>query len=380
MFNKFSERIVSPSSGSGGGVPDGGTTGQHLSKASNADGDVIWETPPSSGGVGIPPGGTTNQALLKLDGTDYNADWADVVTGSGSGVPPGGTTGQHLAKQSSTDGDVIWETPPTVDLSDYAYLPGRSGGQLLHGGTGVDDALVLQGTTANATGTTDTVKIVSGNDGSIDSIRVRGDGGVLIGEGDRFGFGFGDALAVNGSVSVLCEADQLGAIFKNVNTQVAHFISNNHDVVRISQLDEQTANIGSGALLTIARDNTLNGFTNTTSMLDIYDSPFGPSADKVNIAINGVIDNVTRFRFYPRVIDGGTARAYFFDTKNTLTNTAATLLEILTGGARRFVVYATGKLNIIPPAEYADDTAAAAGGLAIGDVYRTGSILKVRVA
>lgn len=348
MFNKFSERIVSPSSGFGGvGVPDGGTTGQHLSKASNADGDVIWETPPSSGGVGIPPGGTTNQALLKLDGTDYNADWAD---------------------------------PPVVDLSNYAYLPGRSGGQLLHGGTGVDDALVLQGTTANATGTTDTVKIVSGNDGSIDSIRVRGDGGVLIGEGDRFGYGFGDALAVNGSVSVLCEADQLGAIFKNVNTQVAHFISNNYDVVRISQLDDQTANIGSGALLTIARDNTLNGFTNTTSMLEIYDNPFGPSADKVNIAINGVIDSIARFRFYPRVVDAATARAYFFDTKNTLADSAATLLEILTGGARRFVVYATGKLNIIPPAEYADDTAAAAGGLAIGDVYRTGSILKVRVA
>ena len=117
MFNKFSERIVSPSSGFGGvGVPDGGTTGQHLSKASNADGDVIWETPPSSGVVGIPPGGTTNQALLKLDGTDYNADWADVVTGPGFGVPPGGTTGQHLAKQSGTDGDVIWEDPPTFSL------------------------------------------------------------------------------------------------------------------------------------------------------------------------------------------------------------------------------------------------------------------------
>ncbi len=347
MFNKFSERIVSPSSGSGGGVPDGGTTGQHLSKASNADGDVIWETPPAPGG---------------------------------GGIPPGGTTGQHLAKQSSTDGDVIWETPPTVDLSDYAYLPGRSGGQLLHGGTGVDDALVLQGTTANATGTTDTVKVVSGNDGSIDSIRVRGDGGVLIGEGDRYGYGYGNALAVNGSVSVLCAAGIKGAVFKNVNTQVAHFISNNYDVVRISQLDDQTANIGSGALLTISRDNTLNGFTNTTSMLDIYDSPFGPSANKVNIAINGVIDSITRFHFYPRVVDSATAVAYFFDTKNTLANLSATLLEILTGGARRFVVYATGKLKIIPPAEFADDTAAAAGGLAIGDVYRTGSILKVRVA
>jgi hypothetical protein len=315
MFNKFSERIVSPSSGSGGvGVPDGGTTGQHLSKASDADGDVIWEA------------------------------------------------------------------PPTVDLSDYAYLPGRSGGQLLHGGTGVDDALVLQGTTANATATTDTVKIVSGNDGSIDSIRVRGDGGVLIGEGDRYGYGYGNALAVNGSVSVLCAAGKPGAVFKNVNTQVAHFISNNYDVVRISQLDAQTSNIGSGALLTISRTNALNGYTNSTSMLSISDSPSGPSANKVSVTISGVIDSVTRFRFYPRVVDGGSARAYIFDTTNTLANLSAILLDILTGGVRRFVVYATGKLNIIPPAEFADDTAAAAGGLAIGDVYRTGSILKVRVA
>jgi hypothetical protein len=115
-------------------------------------------------------------------------------------------------------------------------------------------------------------------------------------------------------------------------------------------------------------------------MLSISDSPSGPSANKVSVTISGVIDSVTRFRFYPRVVDGGSARAYIFDTTNTLANLSAILLDILTGGVRRFVVYATGKLNIIPPAEFADDTAAAAGGLAIGDVYRTGSILKVRVA
>lgn len=37
------------------------------------------------------------------------------------------------------------------------------------------------------------------------------------------------------------------------------------------------------------------------------------------------------------------------------------------------------RMTTLPPS-YADDTAAAAGGLAIGDVYRTGSTLKVRVA
>lgn len=303
---------------------------------------------------------------------------AEALSG-GPGIPAGGDIGQHLAKLSAIDGDVTWEDPPSVDLSSYAYLPGRAGGQLLHGGVGVDDSLVIQGTTANATATTDTVKIVSGNDGNIDSLRVRGDGGVLIGEGDRYGYGFGDALAVNGSMSVLCARDQVGAVFLNVNTQVANFISNNHDVIKISQISVQTENIGTGAILGIRRTSTLNGFTNTTSMLDIYDSPSGPSADKVNITINGVIDNIVRFRFYPRVVDDPLARAYLFDTKNTLSNASATILEILTGGSKRFTVYATGKLNIIPPAEYADDTAAAAGGLAVGDVYRTGSVLKCRV-
>lgn len=32
------------------------------------------------------------------------------------------------------------------------------------------------------------------------------------------------------------------------------------------------------------------------------------------------------------------------------------------------------------PSDYANDAAAAAGGVAVGDVYRTGSALKVRVA
>jgi hypothetical protein len=32
------------------------------------------------------------------------------------------------------------------------------------------------------------------------------------------------------------------------------------------------------------------------------------------------------------------------------------------------------------PADFADDAAAAAGGVSVGDVYRTGSVLKVRVA
>lgn len=39
-----------------------------------------------------------------------------------------------------------------------------------------------------------------------------------------------------------------------------------------------------------------------------------------------------------------------------------------------------GDIQITVPAEYADDAAASVGGIAVGGIYRTGSILKVRVA
>ena len=38
------------------------------------------------------------------------------------------------------------------------------------------------------------------------------------------------------------------------------------------------------------------------------------------------------------------------------------------------------KLSAIPPGPYANDVAAAAGGVHVGDLYRSGSALMVRVA
>lgn len=38
------------------------------------------------------------------------------------------------------------------------------------------------------------------------------------------------------------------------------------------------------------------------------------------------------------------------------------------------------KTNYGALSDYADDTAAAAGGVAVGELYRTGSTIKVRVA
>lgn len=53
-----------------GGVPDGGATGQVLTKASNLDQDIDWQTPQT-----LPIGGTTGQILTKNSSTDFDYSW-----------------------------------------------------------------------------------------------------------------------------------------------------------------------------------------------------------------------------------------------------------------------------------------------------------------
>lgn len=63
-----------------GDVPDGGTTGQVLAKASNLDQDTTWAT------THYPPtGGTTGQVLAKSSASDYDWAWTDSSTGGASG-------------------------------------------------------------------------------------------------------------------------------------------------------------------------------------------------------------------------------------------------------------------------------------------------------
>lgn len=114
-------------------IPLGGTTGQSLVKASNTDGDVEWVTEHKTltqaeydalseeekdngtiyfisdaggGGGSLPAGGTTGQVLSKKTDADGDTEWKD-----SSSVPAGGTAGQVLAKKSNTDGDVEWAFP-----------------------------------------------------------------------------------------------------------------------------------------------------------------------------------------------------------------------------------------------------------------------------
>lgn len=57
--------------GTGGNVPAGGTTGQVLTKRTDADYDTEWKTP-EAGGSGLPEGGTAGDLLAK---TSDGAEW-----------------------------------------------------------------------------------------------------------------------------------------------------------------------------------------------------------------------------------------------------------------------------------------------------------------
>lgn len=97
--------ISSGGGDSGASVPDGGTTGQVLKKASNTDGDVEWAADEvGEFGTPVPDGGTTGQLLAKNSNSNGDVEWVN------DSVPAGGTTGQALVKVSNTDRDVGWST------------------------------------------------------------------------------------------------------------------------------------------------------------------------------------------------------------------------------------------------------------------------------
>lgn len=76
------------------------------------------------------------------------------------------------------DADIAWIE---AELASKADLAGRGGGQTLIGGTGVGDALVLQGTSANGEATTKAVRVVVGDNGDAEVIFARNNGEVVLG-------------------------------------------------------------------------------------------------------------------------------------------------------------------------------------------------------
>ncbi|HNC90519.1 MAG TPA: hypothetical protein PL000_16425, partial [Anaerolineales bacterium] len=67
------------------------------------------------------------------------------------------------------------------------------------------------------------------------------------------------------------------------------------------------------------------------------------------------------------------------DTENNLTNATAKLIALKNAATEKFSITAAGMLNMVVPANYANDAAAAAGGVPVGGVYRNGSVLQIRV-
>ena len=100
-----------------GGLPEGGTAGQVLTKNSETSGDASWQNPPTS----IPSGGEKGQVLTKNGSADGDASWQDAA----SGLPEGGTAGQVLYKKA--DG-AEWKDLP----EQQKELPeGGTAGQIL---------------------------------------------------------------------------------------------------------------------------------------------------------------------------------------------------------------------------------------------------------
>ena len=144
----YSGNIGNGSSQSNADVTDpisGGTTGQVLTKTSNANYDWEWKTPESGGsGGGLPSGGSAGDLLAK---TATGAEWttpnyatttqlaakadADTVTAIGNRlttaesdidtleafIPSGGSTGDLLAKTSS---GTQWKTPNYATTAQLA--------------------------------------------------------------------------------------------------------------------------------------------------------------------------------------------------------------------------------------------------------------------
>lgn len=161
----------------------------------------------SSNIIDIVGAGTVNitaPTALKLASLTTNG----FLTTSGSNGTVGVTLTSaidHNSLNNLTVGDVH---------TQYAYKPGKSGGQTLIGGTGVTDALILQGTTGNGTSTTQTIKFAVGNNGATQAASIDNQGKFVIGAGTATTNGSVLQLVnngVNGMLSFVADANAANA-------------------------------------------------------------------------------------------------------------------------------------------------------------------------
>lgn len=261
-----------------------------------------------------------------------------------------------------------------VDLTDYAYLPGRVGGQLLHGGANNDDALILQGTAGTSGDTADAILLKTGTAGDQTAVKVRGDGSVAI-NGDYDGT-YGMPTAISGGALFHGGNGEIGMLSVTTDTVAAGFFNLGEYVVNIGQNATQTSNIGAGALLSIYKNQDMNGYDNLAGMIDLHDSPSG-TGNRTNVTVSIKIDSIIRARLYPRIPDGTIGEAYLFDTKTEITQTDTKLLSIKNSGVTKFSIDCNGMLFCDSIPEYTDNADAVSDGLVVGNVYHTGGAMKV---
>lgn len=126
----------------GVGIPDGGTTGQMLTKASDADGDFLWANPPAGGGSGVGEQyvATELYPLYLMDTFDGEANTPVVGRLSASNTPwvdSGIRDSANVALDGEGNMDIInggWAGA----VVNTAYLPDRYHAVIKMKMTGVD--------------------------------------------------------------------------------------------------------------------------------------------------------------------------------------------------------------------------------------------------
>lgn len=302
-----------------------------------------------------------------------------VKTAGGTGVVVGqGEVGALLADGAN----VVAIGGGGGGTSGAAILAGQAGGQKLIGGLAASDMLQLQAT-SGAASTGEGITFLVGDAGGTKAIAVLHDGKVQISSSNTNGLlnVGGTVFASNSTGNVIhgeSSGDGTGVYGKSTGDGTGVLGRATMGVAgRFNQIGDLTANC-STSVLSVSRALT-GGYNVSGDVVVVDDSP-SVTGSVSGMLFRGYCDGSTRVSLNPRVADGASAVAHFLSTATLLSNSGAKLLAIRNQGTERFAVKASGRLVLTTPNEYADDSAAATGGIAVGEVYRTGSVLKVRVA
>lgn len=114
VWNQVEQKWEPGAGGGGGSLPTGGTTGQVLTKNSNADGDAGW-VDQTGGSDELPTGGATGQVLAKASGTDGDVEWVD-QTGGGGGTFKKEISFFAAGKGKNNETLVAYTTPVAVTI------------------------------------------------------------------------------------------------------------------------------------------------------------------------------------------------------------------------------------------------------------------------